>query len=596
MEHFASFRLAGLDIELIAHASSGSLTWSAAEKSAPAGGRRHLLALDCAPAHGSRLFDLHVRFLVAMRDIHRTWVGAMEMWRGREQVSVALSGEWEFAANHFTPVICNYAHTGHNRLLLGLLNTIPNATITQRVPTTERGLPMRWLEIGLSRRWREGLPLDEGYHEIIYCSTDGGHWYDELRFYVSTHDAIFPTPDAPTPAAAFDPVWCSWYALLEQMTADAVRVELPCLQEDGFGTVLIDAPWFAHERHIQHCGHYVPDETHFGSLPALVESIHDAGLRAVLWCAPSLVGPLSPVRASLERFLIRLPDGTRSNHLCPGCPESVAHMVGTVTRLVRDYGVDGLKLDFLDGPRIECCDDLHAHSHPTPGEAMHSLFGALHHAITQVRSHALIEFRQRYANLTTRPFANCHRGNDAPFDADYIRRQNIVLRAWSRTTAVHSDYACWHPDESAGNVARMIAAMCLTGVPTVSVRLSRVSAEHRAVVHRWLAWYRAHCRALRSGRMRVLSPDAATSVSAVVSDDTAYVACFSDHPPPTLDLGPEIRNLWLFNGTAGDALRLPPGTWRVSVPGYAPVDVGDAQVCSGWVKVPRNNLLAAIRS
>ncbi len=89
-----------------------------------------------------------------------------------------------------------------------------------------------------------------------------------------------------TPAAAWEPVWCSWYGIKNEVNAEYILGMAPLLAAWGFGSVIIDAGWFEPQGFDEQTGHYVPDEGKFPDLRGLIEQLQAQGLRVLLWCAP----------------------------------------------------------------------------------------------------------------------------------------------------------------------------------------------------------------------------------------------------------------------------------------------------------------------
>ena len=152
--------------------------------------------------------------------------------------------------------------------------------------------------------------------------------------------------------------------------------------------------------------------------------------------------------------------------------------------LFRSYRLDGVKLDFLAHVPT---DPAHPH-----GRAAWNAVRKLVEAVRQENPQALIEFRQVYSTPATLGFATQFRANDTPFDfLENLHRVAQLRLMLGDGVAVHADPACWHPGESAANVARHMAA-AVAGVPMVSMDLARLSPEHREILCDYLGFYREH--------------------------------------------------------------------------------------------------------
>ncbi len=500
------------------------------------------------------LGEYHLNVQQALRDTQRSWVGALDCWRGSELTSLALNYSFNSAANLNLPVVCNYQRHGENRSLIALLDAQPRTEIHQR-PIIEQP-PMHLLQTRFSRRRRDG-----GFRETLILGRQREHFTQVVQRCLQLCRRRQHIVPLPAPAWAFEPVWCSWYSHLYQLTQQDVLAQIPELCALGIRTVILDASWFKQPEEALHrrAGDYTPQQNLLPDLQRLVGQLHQAGLRVMLWCAPHFVGIHSSVRAALESACVW--DGAeRGYRLCPACPESIAHAQTVVARLMRDYDLDGLKLDFLDQTEPACVDPTHPHPDGEVGPAMARFMNALRESILQVRPDAAIEYRISYSTLPALAAANCHRGNDAPYDADYIRRENLFLRLYCpSTTAVWSDYAYWHPNETAHNVGLMLGQQIFSGgVPTLSLNLPALDPDQRQMLEDWLRFYRTHRAALARAVLQVHSADSCLSVTSLVDHHTrtAYLLLAGQHVPRRLTLDPQVRQVWLLNASAEAAGRL----------------------------------------
>ena len=126
-------------------------------------------------------------------------------------------------------------------------------------------------------------------------------------------------------------------------------------------------------------------------------------------------------------------------------------------------------------------------------------------ALRAIKPDILIEFRQSYIGPAMRTFGNMFRVADCPYDPLTNRVGVVDLRLMSGDTAVHSDMLMWHADEPVEVAARQLLNV-LFGVPQISVRLDKVSEEHRRMLAFWTAFFAEH-RALLAAPMEVESPE-----------------------------------------------------------------------------------------
>jgi alpha-galactosidase len=383
------------------------------------------------------------------------------------------------------------------------------------------------------------------------------------RAYDQVNQVVLPPP----PPAVWEPVWCSWYGIKNDVDAAYIRGMAPLLKEWGIGNIIVDAGWFKSDGFDLDRGHYVPDESKFPDLKGLVEEVQGQGLSILLWCAPLFnLGGLGEVSFIQDHLFRPTGQDAPEGFLCPRSPAVRAYACRMVKHLMEIYGCNGLKIDFIDPLQdraaLPCTAD-HEHDIADYGEAVERLLNGIYQAATQVRADALLEYRMNYSTLATRPFATSHRAQDAPFDPDHIRRMCTRLKSYmldpaagrKGNVAVHTDPAYWLPEESPENVARFMASLVLSAVPMMSMDLRALPVEHQYIVRAWLAFYREHRDLLLFGRQQILSADPHHSLFWAHAGDEALLAAFTPDFPGLL-AAPEagIRRVWIVNGSAQERL------------------------------------------
>ena len=138
-------------------------------------------------------------------------------------------------------------------------------------------------------------------------------------------------------------------------------------------------------------------------------------------------------------------------------------LLNQVEKLMPVYGIDGLKIDFLDqiypdqeNPRSNNCQDFTAE---------------ITRRIRQHKPEALIEFRQAYTTPQMLSYGTQFRARDCPFDFLLNFRRIAQIRiALGDGIPVHADPAYWPSTELPVNIARHFIAM-MAGVPMLSIDL-----------------------------------------------------------------------------------------------------------------------------
>lgn len=317
-----------------------------------------------------------------------------------------------------------------------------------------------------------------------------------LNLWMGADVAYFPMS-----SGAVEPVFSTWYAYLQNIDDVELRMQAAGIRELGCRSVFIDDGWqaFGHGRGYAGCGDWVPDGVKFPDMAVTVGALRDEGLRTVLWIAPLLLGERSHAFERMERYAPLPMDGKPE---C-GCrildPRRAAvrdYVAGVCARLMRDYGVGGLKIDFLDQARLYQGQQLDDHvpgDVADVGEAMRMLLAQVRDALLAQGGDdvPVVEFRQPYSSPAIAPYSNVVRASDCPGDSVTNRMRVIDERLASTGRMVHGDMLLWHPAAGGDACAEQIMATFFA-VPQISVRPSSMSPEQYAVCRYLLHVWREH--------------------------------------------------------------------------------------------------------
>lgn len=351
---------------------------------------------------------------------------------------------------------------------------------------------------------------------------------------------------------ALEPVYSTWYAFSQQIDADTIRTHGLRSRDLDCRSVFIDDGWqaFGDGRWYAGCGDWVPDSRKFPDLRASVDELHEAGLGVIAWIAPLLLGRQSAAYERMSAYAPHHTESLRAQILDPRIPEVRRHLVETCERLMVDYALDGLKIDFLNNAMVYA-------DTPSPGDiadvgaAMTVLLGDIADAVDRVRPGALIEYRQPYVSPEIAGFADVIRANDCPADADQNRRSIVDLRLLSTDQVVHSDPIMWDPTAGTEAPARQVLN-AFFAVPQVSMPMDRLPAEHVARVAELIGRWRELRDVLVRGTVSASVPGEGYPLVSSRKDGVLVAAAYQ---PRTLELDLDgIDRLVILNGTSGTSL------------------------------------------
>ncbi|BAK37532.1 hypothetical protein MLP_45180 [Microlunatus phosphovorus NM-1] len=286
------------------------------------------------------------------------------------------------------------------------------------------------------------------------------------------------TPALPVPAVARRPVYSTWYTFTQDLDQAGVEAEIALGTRLGLGSVFVDDGWqrLAFGRGYSGCGDWVPDTDKFPDLAGFSATVQEHGAGVVLWIAPLLLGPDSAVFSSLQECAPQWVDHLRCYVLDPRHRQVREHLAATCVRLVVDYDLAGLKIDFLDDamvyrgtPSTGDLDDV--------GQAMQALLALIRAELAAVgRSDLAVEFRQPYVSPAIAAYGQILRAADCPGDAVVNRRRTVDSRLLAVGQVVHGDMLMWGPTGGAEAVAQQLYG-CWFSVPQISMKLAELSTE-----------------------------------------------------------------------------------------------------------------------
>ncbi|MFI6502880.1 glycoside hydrolase family 36 protein [Nonomuraea typhae] len=334
----------------------------------------------------------------------------------------------------------------------------------------------------------------------------------------------------PVPVSARLPVYSTWYSMHQDVSAAAVERQARLAGDLGCATVILDDGWQTADRARGYafCGDWEPNTGTFPDMSEHVARVRELGMSYLLWYALPFVGKHN---AAFERFqgrFLRYLDHMDAAVLDPRHPEVRAFLIDRLARAVEEWGMDGLKIDFVDRFATPGGD-------PAPGEGAdcaevdEGVRRLLHDLDVRLRRTApglLAEHRQPYSSPGLWPYANMIRATDCPLSPQENRQRTVDLRLAAGPVAVHSDMILWHPDEPAEQVAvHLINA--LFSVPQISVDLAAQRPDQLAAIRFWLGIFRRHLGTLQLGALRPEQPEHGYPLVRAYDGQTTIVARYS---------------------------------------------------------------------
>ncbi|MBA3845514.1 MAG: hypothetical protein H0X45_02590 [Planctomycetes bacterium] len=268
-----------------------------------------------------------------------------------------------------------------------------------------------------------------------------------------------------------------------------------------------------------------------------VDRVHGAGLKFLLWYSVPFVGEKSAAWARFSGKLLRRIPGLGCGVIDPRYPDAREYLIQTYERAMRDWDLDGFKLDFVDNfvPNAEMpVGAVDGRDIASVSAAADVLLASVLQRLRAIKPDVLIEFRQSYTGPLMRRYGNLFRAGDCPADHVRNRLATVDVRLLAGDTAVHGDMLMWHVDEPVESAALQLLAV-LFAVPQISVMLEHLPESHRAMLAHWLSFWRAHRACLLDGELRAQSPELNYPLVTATSADEQIAAAYADTVVPLAD-------------------------------------------------------------
>ncbi|MGE9270226.1 MAG: glycoside hydrolase family 36 protein, partial [Verrucomicrobiales bacterium] len=339
--------------------------------------------------------------------------------------------------------------------------------------------------------FKEKQPKLKNYEITLRFDSRAQPFYEPIRECVrwwASQDEYRP---ASVPEAARVPLYSTWYSYHQYLSPDELVEECRLGGELGLGGIIVDDGWqtLDSNRGYAFTGDWKPER--IPDLRAFVDQVHELDQEFLLWYSVPMVGDHSEALKRFKGKTLRYVRGFGAHILDPRYPEVREFLINTYESAVRDWDLDGLKLDFISMFAAIPAKELTAENgrdHASVDMAIDELMSEIITRLKTLKPEITIEFRQPYNGPLMRKYGNMLRAVDCPNSALINRNHIVDLRLVADDTAVHSDMIMWHHDEPVESAALQLLNV-LFSVPQISVRLADISEDHRAMLKFWLGYW-----------------------------------------------------------------------------------------------------------
>jgi alpha-galactosidase len=262
-----------------------------------------------------------------------------------------------------------------------------------------------------------------------------------------------------------------------------------------------------------------------------VDDIHALDMKVMLWFPVPFIGGEAK---QFERFKdMLLCDTNISKNVYvfdPRYKEVRDYLIEIYANAVKKWNLDGLKLDFIDSFALNSEKALaydEKRDYQSLEDAIDVLMIDITNRLREINQEILIEFRQSYVGPAIRKYGNMLRVGDCPNDC-FRNRHNIVnLRLTSGKTAVHSDMVMWHYDDTVESAALQLVSI-MYSVPQISVRIAKLSEEHKKMLDFYLHFWKENRETLIEGKLLAANPESGYSIVCSEKDGKAIFTSYTD--------------------------------------------------------------------
>lgn len=461
------------------------------------------------------------------------------------------AGETDFC--HSMPLYACYSSGGRNRVTFAASESSEPIVMKAGIREEDNRLyfSFHYYDAKVAKRKHLVAKLRIDPRDVFWC--------DAIREAAEWMTDVSGRTPSPAPDAAFAPLYSTWYNFHQDVHQDEIERECAIASKMGMKTIIVDDGWQTDDtnRGYAFCGDWKESKNRFPDLKAHVARVHAMGMKYMLWYAVPWMGDKSANYARFKGKYLYHSRRLGTNCLDPRFPDVREYLISTYERALREWDIDGLKLDFIDAIRVRDGEDpavkenYRGRDIKGVTEATERLISDIYTRLSAIKPDVLIEFRQRYIGPSIRTAANMLRVRDCPADMHYNRRGIVNLRLTSGKTAVHADPLEWHPADTPEAAAKNVLCAMFSTIQ-YSMKLSGLDPRHVAMIAHWSRFGAAHVDALQRGRFRAYHPELAYPL---IEGESGAERIFGVYAESTaVATGALDRPVYVLNATDADTL------------------------------------------
>ena len=491
---------------------------------------------NCGDFNGAAIYELSLKksditgepFVISFRekmlDTYSTWTPTCERQRAVKQW---FSPNESVSRFHYgAPVFSLISDENKNRITVAVSDCINPVKIVFGVEDIKQKEEVLF-KISISPDYFNG----DTYKTKIYVDESDVPFYNAIPKVALFWEKELSIPRRRIPDNAVAPLYSTWYNFHQQPTQDLLIKELEVASKLGFKTMILDDGWQFDGQGVGKytiTGDWEISKSKFPDFKGFVDRSHELGIKVMVWFSVPFLGIDTKAFQKYKDKILYFSERDGAGILDVRYKEVRDFIISFYVDYVNTYGIDGLKLDFIDSfgtDKAPLCNDKTDTS--TVEEAVLKLLTEINEVLTAKKPDFMIEFREWYVGPKIVRFCNMLRVMDCAYDSLTNRVGIIDLRLLHKNVAVHSDMLYWSKTESPKNCAKQLINI-LFGVPQISVLLTESSKDQLGVVANYVKYWTENREILLNGEFKAYAPE--SNYSKVSSEDgkKKITALYSD--------------------------------------------------------------------
>jgi len=428
------------------------------------------------------------------------------VWKPTTDFNKRIMDDWEL--DHMTtrisvdsPVICLFGHDDTNIQTFACSDAINTLELNALYREEDN---LFYCHITFFPEKHEHIKY---YEAEIYIDDSHSLFSESLKAVSRWWETFENLKPSYVPAYAKVPLYSTWYQFHQSLDKEVLIDECTIAHSLGYKLIIIDDGWQTKDsnRGYDYTGDWEPER--IPDIADFIQKIHALGMKVGLWFSVPFCGKKSKAYKRFKgKFLTE-------NHrwapvFDPRYPEVREYLISIYTKVAKEWGVDGFKLDFIDEFRVyenTVLTKEDGRDFASINKAVDRLMTDVMVSLKQIDPEVFIEFRQKYIGPAMRKFGNMFRAFDCPGDSTMNRVRIADLKMLSGNTSVHSDPLTWHIEEPL-HIAALQIINSLFGVPQLSVILKDTPQSQLKMIKFYTQYWNEHNAILLEGDFTPIKP------------------------------------------------------------------------------------------